>query len=229
MAAFRLAWEEGVDAVEFDVHLTRDGRIAVIHDDNTLRTTGCDRRVGLMTLDELKVLDAGRWKDPRWRGESIPELAEVLASGPTNTRFFIEVKCGPEILPELERTLRITGARDEFRYVVLSFDLEVLRRARSFLPHLELLWNVELQPEGNGWRPTADELIGKAREASADTIGIGYGPGVEAPLIRALQQARLKVFVWTVDEPLAACRLAEQNVDYLASNRPGFIREQLRL
>ena len=62
LAAFRLGWQQA-DACELDIYLTKDGQIAVLHDATTKRTTGVDKPVSQQTMDELKGLDAGRWKD----------------------------------------------------------------------------------------------------------------------------------------------------------------------
>ncbi len=59
LAAVTLAWQRNADAVEVDVHLSKEGRLVVIHDDNTRRTAGVDRKVREQTLAELKALDAG--------------------------------------------------------------------------------------------------------------------------------------------------------------------------
>ena len=101
LAAVKLAWERDADGVEVDVYLTKDGRIAVLHDKTTKRTTGVDRPVAEMTLSELHELDAGSWQDPRWKGERIPSLEEVLDLVPPGKKMYVEVKCGPEIVPEL--------------------------------------------------------------------------------------------------------------------------------
>src|SRR5262245_65624278 len=78
LAAVRLAWEQGADAVEVDVQLSKDGKLVVIHDDNTKRSGGFARKVRAQTLDELRRLDVGRWKGKRWAGEKIPTLDVVL-------------------------------------------------------------------------------------------------------------------------------------------------------
>jgi len=107
LAAVRGAWAEGADTLEVDVHLTRDGRLAVIHDPDTQRTTGIPRVVAETTLAELQQLDAGRWKDARFAGEQIPALDDVLAIIPPAKRVFIELKSGPEAIDALVRWLLI--------------------------------------------------------------------------------------------------------------------------
>ncbi len=92
LAAIRLAWQQQADAVEIDVHLSRDRHLVAIHDFNTRKTTGRNRPVARQTLAQLRTLDAGQWKHPRWRGEKIPTLEEVLATVPPGKRLFIEIK-----------------------------------------------------------------------------------------------------------------------------------------
>jgi glycerophosphoryl diester phosphodiesterase len=68
LAAFRLAWERRVTAIELDVHLTKDDRLVVCHDADTKRTTGETLTIAKSTLADLRTLDAGRWKGERWTG-----------------------------------------------------------------------------------------------------------------------------------------------------------------
>ena len=57
------------------------------------------------TWEELKDIDVGAWKDPKFKGEKIPTLESILASIPPGRRAVLEIKCGPEIVPELQRVL----------------------------------------------------------------------------------------------------------------------------
>ena len=58
MEAFRAAIDLGVDQIETDVRVTRDGELVLIHDETVDRTTNGSGRVIDMTLSELKALDA---------------------------------------------------------------------------------------------------------------------------------------------------------------------------
>src|SRR5688572_19130995 len=78
VAAIKLAWEQKADGAEFDVYLTKDGKVAVIHDATTKRTAGADLKVAGSTLTELRALDVGRWKGEKFTGEKIPTLDEML-------------------------------------------------------------------------------------------------------------------------------------------------------
>ena len=132
LPAVRLAWEKNADAVEVDIHLSLDGKIVVIHDDNTKRTAAVDKLVSEQTLATLKKLDAGSWMDPQWKGTTIPTLEETIATVPAGKRLFIEIKCGVEVVPELERVIEESGKRDQV--VVIGFSLGGCHRGQEAAP-----------------------------------------------------------------------------------------------
>lgn len=78
IAAFKEAIRLGAHMIEFDVQLTKDNELVVIHDDSISRTTNGTGYVKKLTLNELKKLDAGSWKSQHFKKEKIPTLKEVL-------------------------------------------------------------------------------------------------------------------------------------------------------
>lgn len=78
MAAFRAIVEMGADAIETDVRMTKDGHLVLIHDRDVSRTTNGQGLVDEMTLEQIRALDAGSWKDPVFCGEAIPTVEEFL-------------------------------------------------------------------------------------------------------------------------------------------------------
>src|SRR4051812_29446250 len=107
LASFDLAWSRGDEAAELDIHLTKDGKLIVSHDPDTKRLPegGVELVIKDHTADELRKLDVGSWKDPKFAGQRLPLLDEVLARLPADPsrRQLIEVKVGPEAIPELTR------------------------------------------------------------------------------------------------------------------------------
>lgn len=93
-AAFRLACEEGADAVELDVHLSKDGHPVVIHDGNITRTTNGTGSVRNYTLQQLKKFNAASGWERKYPYESIPALDEVLKEFGTALGVNIEIKGG---------------------------------------------------------------------------------------------------------------------------------------
>ena len=87
-----MAWERNVKAVEIDIQLTADNEIVVIHDYNTLRISGKKKVIKESSLKELKLLNAGFFKEGTWDNECIPKLYEVLATVPSDGKLIIEIK-----------------------------------------------------------------------------------------------------------------------------------------
>lgn len=78
MPAFRAAMELGVDQVETDIRITKDGELVLIHDAKVDRTTNGEGLVIDYTYEELQKLDAGSWKGEEFTGYRIPTLREFM-------------------------------------------------------------------------------------------------------------------------------------------------------
>jgi glycerophosphoryl diester phosphodiesterase len=228
LASIELAWRQHADAVEVDVQFSKDCQIMVIHDAHTRRTAGFRGKIRELTLAELKKLDAGRWKHPRWAGERIPTLDEALAIVPPGKRFFIEIKCSGEAIPQFEKVItRSRLARPQI--VVIGFDLELMKQIKTRIPAIEVCWISQFWRNWRtgGWRPKPETLIRKARAAGLDGLDLGRRGPINASFMAKAREANLKVYVWTVDSPARARRLLQAGVDGITTNRPGWLREKL--
>src|SRR4051794_11569416 len=136
LAAFRLAWERKVPAIELDVHLTKDGRLAVCHDFDTKRCAGVACKIRETIWDDLKDLDVGQRFNQKFTGEKLPLLEDVLATIPAGARCFIEIKCGPEAVPALVKAVDACGKQPE-QLAIISFDAEAVAEAKRKLPQLK--------------------------------------------------------------------------------------------
>ena len=230
LAAVNLAWQQNADAVEIDVHLSRDGQLVVIHDENTRKTAGLNKSVSAQTLAELRRLDVGRWKGPQWAGEKIPALAEVLGALPAGKRLFIEVKSGDAFIPAFADEFARSRAKPE-QIVLIGFSLPTMALAKRAFPKSEVCWVAEFKRTwlAGRWRPSAKELIEPAREAGIDGLDLGAQGPLDAALVRQVKGAGLSLYVWTVDSPAQARRLASAGVDGITTNRPAWLRQKLGL
>ncbi len=228
VASARLGWRQEADAVEIDIHLSQDQRIVVMHDADTQRTTGVPGKVVDQPWPALRALDAGAWKDPRWRGERIPSLEEIIDTVPQGKRLFIEIKCGPEILPELERVLRRSRLPPS-QTVLIGFGYETMVQARQRFPELTVYWLASFQRQGqNGaFAPKVDDLVRRAKAGRFTGLSVNYRGPVDTSFVAAVKAAGLQCHVWTVDDPEAARRLRLAGVDSITTNRPQWLREQL--
>jgi glycerophosphoryl diester phosphodiesterase len=138
--AFESAIAAGADGIEFDVQLSRDGQVVVIHDETLPRTTDGTGAVGDHTLAELRALDASAGRDG-WAGVRIPTLAEVLALlAPTTLRADIELKNSEVPYPGLEEKVlaEVAAAGMVERTMYSSFSGESVRRMAGLAPAAEV-------------------------------------------------------------------------------------------
>jgi glycerophosphoryl diester phosphodiesterase len=232
LASFRLAWEQGADAIECDVWLTEDGQIVAIHDPDTGRVAGLAKPVVEQSLDELRRLDIGRWRGEKFVGEKTPTLAEVLSTVPAGKRIFIEVKCGSEIVPELQRVLAKSGLASQ-QTVVISFSSDVVRAAKAELPAFATFWCVDLakfNAADRFIRPApCTALIAAAKAIGADGLDLSASPAITRDLVEPARAAGLPVYVWTVNDPAFAKQLIAAGVAGITTDRPGWLRDQLKM
>jgi len=226
LASFKLGWQE-TTTCELDIQPTRDGKLLVIHDDSALRTTGIDFAVAEHALSELQQLDAGSFKGIQWKGEKLPSLEEVIAAMPAGKRLLIEIKAGPEVVPELVRVIRASGKGN--RLLIHSFDEAACVETRKALPHIPvyLLIASRHNPLTGTWSPSLDETMLKVKEARLNGIGANDTALVDASAIQKIHSAGLKLNIWTVDRVHEAKKLIDLGVDGLITNRPGWLKAQL--
>ena len=229
MPSFQLGWEQQADAVELDIMLSKDGKIVVIHDKDTKRLGGVDRPVVEQSFEELRGLDVGRWKDARFAGTRIPTLGEVLATIPNGKRLYIEIKCGEEILPELKRELA-EAKRPAAQTVLISFSAKVMAAAEKQFPELETYWIVDIKPNPKTGKlaAKAEDLIRDAKAAGVDGLDLSAHETIDRAYASKIRDAGLKLAVWTVNDPKMARLMIDAGVQGLTTDRPGWMREQLR-
>ena len=228
LAAIALAWKQHADAVEIDVHLSKDGNLVVIHDATTKRTCGVSDKVRKRTLAELKILDAGKWKGVQWAGERIPALDEVLANVPKDKGLVIELKGGPELLPELKRVLTRSALKPG-RIFLASFSLPTMTLVKRTMPDYGACWitGFRRRKPSRSWSPTPTRLIERAKKAGMDGLDLYAECPIDADFVRQVKAAGMKLYVWTVDSVAPARKLKAAGVDGITTNRPGWLREKL--
>lgn len=224
LSAIKLAWEQHADGSEFDVYLTRDQQIVVCHDKDTKRTGKVVKVIKDSTLEELRSLDVGTWKSPKFAGEKMPTLEEMLATVPAGKKVYIEVKCGPEIVPELVRVLKTTQLKPE-QTPIISFDATVIAAVKQARPDLPAYWLFGFQK--NKPNPTAESLIEKAKEIHADGLDLSATPELTAEYASKITTAGLRLIVYTVNDVDVARRMISIGASGITTDRPQWLRERL--
>jgi len=212
MASFALAASMGVDAVETDVQLSRDGEVVLIHDHTVDRTTDGRGFVRDLTLAELKALDAGGWYDRRHAGERIPTLEELLAWAKGRVGVAIEIKNGPIYYPGIAgKTVELVRRHGMERQVILiSFDHIVLREAKRVAPEIAT---------GILYVGGLADAVGAARAAQADSLNPLWAY-ITPELVRAAHAAGLAVSAWNPNDLPTLRLLSDLGVDSAGTDNP---------
>jgi glycerophosphoryl diester phosphodiesterase len=206
--SFARALALGVAAVELDVQLTKDGRLAVIHDETLDRTTNGKGPVRDFTLAELQQLDAGR-------GEPVPSLEEIFDLVQGKAHLVVELK-QPEAGPALLRFFQEHRAFDHAQ--VISFWHPAVKALKAQEPRL----NTGVLMVGCPADP-----VGLARAAQADALILQYAY-VTPELVAAAHSQGLLVYVWNIDDIETLKPYLSMNLDGIGSNRPDVLIEYLK-
>lgn len=225
LPAFELAWKQGADAIEGDFHLTKDGKIVCLHDYDTKRVSGTKLVAKDSTLAELQALDAGAWFKPEFKGTTMPTLRDVAATVPAGKKFYVEVKCGPEIVPAMLEELAASGLKDE-QIVVISFQAPVIAELKKHKPSYKACWLSSFEKE-SPLDPGTDEVLATLRKISANGFSSKADPRLDAAFVKAVRDAGFEYHCWTVDDVATAKRFLGLGALSVTTNRPAFLRERL--
>lgn len=219
VAAAKLAWELDADAVEVDIHLSKDNRIMVIHDKDTKRT--CSGKKNLTVADSpstlLRDLDAGIWKDPKYKGEKIPFLTEIIETVPEGKTLVVEIKCGSEVIPPLVRGMEKCTKKEQI--VFIAFDWKTMVEVKKTFPENKCYW---LSASKNGLH----KKIVEAAENGLDGVNLHYSI-IDEEVVKIAKENNIEVLSWTVDDPAEAKRLTEIGVTGITTNRPKWLKEEM--
>ena len=211
MAAFRLALEQGADAIELDVHATADGHLVVMHDPAVDRTTDGTGELGNLRLAEVRALDAGRGYGSKFVGERVPLLEEVLEFAHGRLLVDVELKV-PGIETEAVMLVRKTEMADATLFT--SFLPAPLERCRSLAVEVP----IGFLHQGNA--------VDRARALGAQI----YLPAIDAltpDMADACRRAGLRIIPWTVRTADQARVAVQAGVHGIIANDPVLVREVL--
>ncbi len=212
LRAFEEALALGVDAIELDCQLSADGELVVIHDETLERTTDGLGPVCAHTWAELRRLDAGLWKNERFRGLGIPRLIDVLDLVAGRALVNVELKSAEDV-GRIERPVTALveecGAME--RVVFSSFHTEAVRGVRSVAGWARLGMLCQRAP--------VSAAMALAEELGAGCV-VPRRKLVDAALVEEAHRRGLGVWVWTVNQPGDMRRLRALGVDAMFSDHP---------
>lgn len=231
LAAFELAWQQGADVIEGDFYLTADKEIVCLHDKTTDRIAPHQKSytAAEATLEQLRKLDVGAWKNAKFAGQKIPTLQEVLATVPAGKKIFVEIKCGVEILPELKEQLAASDLQPE-QIVLICFDTDVVTQARKTMGEYQTNWltSYRRHPVTRSLTPTTSAILDTLQKISASGLGTqDEMAAINAELVSKVHAMGLGIHAWTVDDPAKARSLQQLGFDSITTNQPARIRAAL--
>lgn len=198
----------GVDEVEIDIRVSKDGFPVVIHDETVDRTTDGHGYVRDLTLNEIKNLDAGK-------GEHIPTLGEILDLTQGKVILQIELKVPEALKPVMEVIKRRSAEED---VVITSFIHRLLADVYRINPRVAT---------GAIFSRVQEDVFKRVIGVHARWAYINYR-NVDAGLIREAHERGLMFGVWTVDQVDDMRRMVGLGVDAIGTNRPDILIRLLK-
>jgi glycerophosphoryl diester phosphodiesterase len=229
LAAFQLALQYQVDAVELDLHMSQDGALVVMHDADLKHATGTAGVISAFTLAELQQFDAAatyRRKHRTMEPQCIPTLQDVLGLVHGRTDVQIEIKLDakkrryPDIEAKVVDAVRRYDMIDEA--VIISFDFPTLHTITALEPRLATGALISALPGSHRER--------HATRAAAALAGQGFRyvgakyTGMTAAFAQALRAHDLRPGVWTVNDAANMRKFAEMGVAFITSDRPDLLQ-----
>jgi glycerophosphoryl diester phosphodiesterase len=218
LAAFALALEHGADLVEFDVHLTQDGDVAVIHDDKLDRTTEGTGEIARTPTAALADVSAGAWFDPRYTSERVPLLDEVLDLLKGRAVPMIEIKVKRKRSPDAGERVAQALARHgmQEQAVVICREPSRVAEVHAASPQTPLSYLTITKRQARG----AVRLDG--------VRGIDcYWKSLSLSLVESMRQANAFITPWTVNRVRDMQRLFLLGLESVITDCPLTLRDQI--
>ncbi len=213
LSAMRAAQSHGYGMVEFDVKLSADQVLVLLHDSTLERTTNGTGPAGARTFAELARLDAGSWLDPAYAGETIPTLSAIAAYTIANSiASNIEIKATPG-LEALTGKLVARQAKKDWADapvapLLSSFSEISLQAAQDEVPELPRGLISDTLPEN--WQALLTRL-------GCVSLHLRHS-AVTQDVLKAVQQAGFRLAVWTVNEPDRSQELLQWGADAIITD-----------
>lgn len=233
--AFEKAIESGADVIETDAHLTRDGHVVIVHDQELSHITNGKGEVDELTLDEIKHLDAayyftvdGQNYPYRGKGITIMTLDEMLAAFP-NQRFNVDLKDNNIVLAEKFCDV-VLQHKAEHRVLGASQHGKNLQYVRKRIPTMATsfgLWGVL-----GFYFLFRSGLLGLFKKFPGDALQIPeyIGPShlANGALIRMAHERGIQVDVWTVNSERDMRRLLDVDADGIVTDDVPLLQKVLK-
>lgn len=164
----------------------------------------------------LRDMDVGSWKDPKFKGERIPFIEDIIATVPEGKTLVVEVKCDSEIVPHMERVLHKNPKKGQIMFI--SFGWQTIVDLKKAFPENKAYW---LSGSKQEVKKRLDQIV----PAGLDGINLNYSI-IDEELVTEAKSKGFPVLAYTVNDPAEAKRLNSLGVTHITTDRPQWLKEQ---
>ena len=214
LVAFRESLRLGAHMIEFDVALSKDNQLVLMHDATIDRTTNGKGPIGDWILADLQQLDAGSWKNSRFKNERIPTLDETLAMMPENIWLNVHLKGGAELAEKVARRI-VAAGREHQAFLACGADAaEAAKQVDSRI----LVCNMERQAN-------SQQYVQETIEMNADFIQLYGGDSVDASFAPQLRAQEVRINYCCSDDGEKVKAMFKAGVEFPLVDRLGAMLE----
>lgn len=215
IAAVKQAIKDGADWVEIDVQETKDGAVIVIHDSDLMKLANVNTKIWEGTLKELQQSDVGSWFDPKFAGEKIPTLKQVLQEAKGKAKVLIELKYYGHDIALAQKVVDIVEELDMSKEIALmSLEPSQLKKIKTLRPD----WDIGI---------LFSMLVGDMAKMDVNFLAVNMAM-IHPGFIRETHAIGKKLYVWTVDDPLSMFKMLSLNVDGIITNEPEIAKKVIQ-
>lgn len=220
LASIQLAWDLDSDGVECDIMLTKDKKIVLFHDATMQRLLGLPGRIADTAYDKIKGIPV-KLADTnlrKYQGETVPLLSEALAIIPEGKTLVIEIKVGDEIIPFLKK--EITDHWKSGKIAFIAFDYNTILEAKRIFPDVPCYYlssNLE----------DLYQHMGSIITSNLDGVDLNHKI-ITKDIVWRFKREGKEVWCWTVNDPKDAKRMQEIGVSYITTDRPDWLKKELK-
>lgn len=213
MPAFELAYQQGAEGIETDVHLTKDTIPVLIHDEHVKRTTNSIGYIKDYTFEQLKQLDAGSWFSPKFAGSEIISLEEFLKWIQDKPLCLnIELKNNKIDYKNLENIVydMISHYQLLDRTTLSTFNPSSVKRLKTFNSKIGIALLTSKRSKN---------LVSNAKDLGANAIHIKYGL-LNQLLVDKCHQEEMAIRVYTINKYKHMIRCFKTGCDGIFTDIP---------
>lgn len=207
MSAFEGAVKHGADWIELDVQQTRDGKVIVMHDSNSKRTTGVNKNIWEMNYADVEKLDCGKWFSSKYEGEEVPSLEKVIKfAAAKDIKLNIEIKpTGHE--KDFEKSVVDIINDNDFNEdcVVTSQSYSSLKKVKDYDKDITTVYVMSIAYGSIVNLKAADNFSVKSYYVTED-------------MVSNIHNAGKQIYVWTLNNEKTIDRMIKLNVDNIITD-----------